>query len=217
MSHKIEMILSWQQRVIPLLKMESLTKTFRFDFSSEMMKSIERFSIVHQYDDRKIYKELWETWEEENANEIDEEIKRLTDMGYVGDIKDKMFKAGRYYFRKKNIRNELENNQAEQAQQAAQMQSQQAQAQQSQGQQIKKTRAYITMNPETLQCIDEHISENLCDNFKPSKGYTEFCKENADILRIEIRRMVSEHGMNLNEVVEKIKKTYKNRYYKLAK
>lgn len=199
--------------------MESLTKTFRFDFSEEMMKSIERFSIVHQYDDRKIYKELWKIWEDDNANEIDEEIQRLTDMGYIGDIKDKMFKAGRYYFRKKNIRNELENNQAEQEQS-------QAEQEQSQSQEdkilmvkktVKKTRAYITMNPETLECIDEHISENLCDNFKPSEGYTEFCKENADILRIEIRRMVSEHGMNLNEVIEKVKKTYKNRYYKLAK
>ena len=187
-------------------------KTFRFDFSSEMMKSIERFSIVHQYDDRKIYKELWKTWEEDNATEIDKEIQRLIELGYVGDIKDKMFKAGRYYFRKKNIRNELENNQA---QQTIPMQTQQIQAQQTK--QVQKTRTYITMNPETLQCIDEHISENLCDDFKPSEGYTEFCKENADILRIEIRRMVSDHGMNLNEVVEKIKKTYKNRYYKLVK
>jgi hypothetical protein len=184
------------------------SKTFRFDFSAEMMKSIESFSIVHQYDDRKIYKELWKTWEEEHEDEIAEEIERLTEMGYVGDVKDKMFKAGRYYFRKKNIRN----NQAQQDQ-ADHMQTQTKWAEKRE----EKQRAYITMNPETLQCMDEHITENLCDDFKPSDGYLDFCNGNADILRIEIRRMVSEHGMNLNNVVEKIKKTYKNRYYKLAK
>jgi hypothetical protein len=185
-----------------------VAKTFRFDFSSEMMKSIERFSIVHQYDDRKIYKELWKTWEEDNANEIEEEIQRLIGLGYVGDIKDKMFKAGRYYFRKKNIRNELEDNEQDDNND-----------EKKNAQQEKKARGYITMNPETLKCIDNHISKNLCDdeNFKPSEGYADFCKGNVDILRIEIRRMISEHGMNLNDVGEKIKKTYKNRYYKLIK
>ena len=78
---------------------------YRFKFCNEIMDLITEFSKVHQFDDRKIYKEKWELWLEENSDAVDEEITRLNRLGYEGNIIEKMFKAGRYYFRKK-INNE---------------------------------------------------------------------------------------------------------------
>ena len=81
-------------------------KTFRFEFSQDVIELIERFAIVHQYDERKSYKEHWNNWYTENKEAMEKEIERINAIGYVGDVKDKMFKAGRYYFRKKNIKKE---------------------------------------------------------------------------------------------------------------
>ena len=85
-------------------KMEQIKKTYRFEFTSEVMDLIKHFAIVHQFDERKIYKEQWNNWYNENKEEMEREIRRMNEIGYVGDVKDKMFKAGRYYFRKKNIK-----------------------------------------------------------------------------------------------------------------
>jgi hypothetical protein len=70
--------------------------------TDEFMKELHNFSKIHQYDHRKDFKEAWNTWIEENNDIVTDEIRRLTEMGYDGDILDKMFKSARYYFRKKS-------------------------------------------------------------------------------------------------------------------
>ena len=81
-------------------------KTFRFEFSKGFIDELSRFSKVHQFDERRAYKEAWQKWK--SNPEIDEiisfEVRRLEEIGYKGDIEDKMFKSGRYYFRKKSIK-----------------------------------------------------------------------------------------------------------------
>jgi hypothetical protein len=216
-------------------KMEQIKKTYRFEFTSEVMDLIKHFAIVHQFDERKIYKEQWNNWYNENKEEMEREIRRMNDIGYVGDVKDKMFKAGRYYFRKKNIKNKAQVEQAQQPQaqqpqaqqpQAQQPQAQQAQAQQAQAQQAqaqtkdkKKSRNYITMLEATLTAMDEHIKTALAKeaDFKPSAGYSQFCENNVLILRTEIQRMVVDNIMDKKDIAEKIKKTYKNRYFMLTR
>jgi len=204
-------------------KMEQAKKTFRFEFTSEVMDLIKHFAIVHQFDERKMYKEQWNNWYNENKEEMEREIRRMNEIGYVGDVKDKMFKAGRYYFRKKNIRSkaqaEAQQAQAEQAH-AQQAQAEQAHAQQAQAQtkDKKKSRNYITMLEATLTAMDEHIKTALAKEaaFKPSDGYSEFCENNVLILRTEIQRMVLDNIMDKKDIAEKIKKTYKNRYFMLT-
>ena len=195
--------------------MEQIKKTYRFEFTSEVMDLIKHFAIVHQYDERKMYKEQWNNWYNENKEEMEREIRRMNEIGYVGDVKDKMFKAGRYYFRKKNIKNKA---QAQQAQ-AQQAQAQQAQAQQAQPKDKKKSRNYVTMLEATLTAMDEHIKTALAKEaeFKPSAGYSDFCENNVLILRIEIQRMVVDNIMDKKDIAEKIKKTYKNRYFMLTR
>ena len=90
--------------------MTSANKTFRFDFSPSIVKLIDEFAFTHQWSNKKTYYSNWhDSWLLKNENEIQKEIDRITNEGYVGDIKDKMYKAGRYYFRKKHIKNHNKN------------------------------------------------------------------------------------------------------------
>jgi hypothetical protein len=61
-------------------------------------------SKLHQFDDRKTFKEEWIKWRKEEENDllINLDIERLTIGGYVGNIEEKIFKSVRYYFKKRN-------------------------------------------------------------------------------------------------------------------
>ena len=179
-------------------------KTFRFEFAEDIMDLIKGFAIIHQYDERKMYKEQWNIWYNENKEEMEREIERMNEIGYVGDVKDKMFKAGRYYFRKKNIKKKEEPRESELINTVNTE---------------KKRRNYITMLEATLVAMDEHIKMSLAADaeFKPSDGYSEFCEKNILVLRTEIQRMVVDNIMDKKDISEKIKKTYKNRYFMITK
>jgi hypothetical protein len=71
---------------------------FRYKFTQEFMDQLYQFSKIHQYDDRKSFKEAWLQWVIDNEELVGSEVTRLADLGYKGDIIDKMFKSGRYYF-----------------------------------------------------------------------------------------------------------------------
>jgi len=162
---------------------------YRYKFSNDIMDMITEFAKIHQYDDRKTYKEMWSKWMECNIETIDDEITRLTRLGYEGDIKDKMFKAGRYYFRKKNQSN------GEKKQQPR--------------------RSYITMGNNVLEAMDMHITTTMKNaDFTPASGYINFCTTHVTLLQNEIRRLCSETtSITANDMIDKVKKTYKNRYF----
>ena len=67
----------------------------RFKFSDDIMDIITTFAKLHQYDDRHTYKEHWDIWFECNKDELSQEIDRLEEIGYKGNVEDKMYKAGR--------------------------------------------------------------------------------------------------------------------------
>lgn len=79
------------------------TTTYRYEFSKSFCEELEGFARIHKYDDRKVFKEAWKTWSEENAEWIERECNVLREAGYEGDALDKMFKSTRYYFRKKDV------------------------------------------------------------------------------------------------------------------
>ena len=76
---------------------------YRFKFTQDFMEELHQFSKIHYLDNRKDFKEAWVKWseEEEKKDLIEKEIKRLNDLGFHGDILDKMFKSARYYFVKR--------------------------------------------------------------------------------------------------------------------
>jgi hypothetical protein len=72
-------------------------------------------------------------------------------------------------------------------------------------------REYVGIDRVLLRMIDEHIKSSiLSDKFKPSATFEQFCEANADLLKEECERL-SKNG--INEPSQKIKKTYKNRYF----
>ena len=215
---------------------------FRFDFAPNVVSKISEFAKLHMDDHRKEYKKAWEPWCEENKEMIAEEIRRLKQTGYDGDITDKMYKAGRYYFRKKSKKAKKEQlgqaaGQAAGAEQAAEQAAagQAAAAEQAAGAgqaaaagqvgganvEVPKgkgngngKRMYIAVKSETLAYIDRHIKEHINDNdFSPKTGYDKFLKTSAEIVRTESEHLKRKFEMSDSDIKTKVKKTYKNRYY----
>jgi len=165
--------------------------TLRFKFTPEIMNEVNAFAKLHQLDDRHSYKEAWKIWYENHTEMIQGESQRLENDGYVGDINDKMFKAGRYYFRKKTNNEDKDKT---------------------------KRRNYISMDSEVIEAMDRHIKDNInYISFSPASGYNNFCKDHLSLLKNEITRFYNEDVYISQDIlISKIKKTYKNRYFILT-
>jgi len=162
---------------------------YRYKFIKYSSVELDKFSKIHQYDHRKDFKEAWNIWVEDNQGLVDEEVRRLTNLGYNGDILDKMFKSARYYFRKKSTEKK----------------------------EPQKRRMYIGVEKVLLGAMDKHIIQNVNnEDYKPSEGFSIFCKENIEILQEEVNRLCKCGITNHIEIKDKIKKTYKNRYFMLV-
>jgi hypothetical protein len=179
--------------------------THRFDFTDLIVEKFTYFAKLHEYDDRKTFKESWNTWIKdcEIAEMIEGEQQRLRKDGYRGDVLDKMFKSVRYYFRKKK------NDNGEQ----------------------KQRKKYSGFSNEILDIMDKHIllqiKNNIVNiisnpnndvisisNITPCNAYADFCKNHQSDIKDEIYKMNMSHQSS-NEIVNKFKKTYKNRFYNI--
>ncbi len=159
---------------------------FRFKFTEEFMEELYKFSKIHQYDERKDFKEAWQLWVDENLELVDTESRRLNMLGYEGDILTKMFKSARYYFRKKSTVPV----------------------------EPKQRRQYISVNHELLEAMDTHVKTNIrTDGYQPKTGFVSFCKENEVILKQTISNIFEQGIKDAETIQTKLKKTYKNRYF----
>ena len=187
---------------------------FRFKLKEEIINLINKFAIIHQNDDRKTYKQEWSKWFIENNAVLEEEIIRLTRLGYFGNIEYKMFNAGRYYFRKKELKGKNNKNDDDDD---------------DDGGIKKKRKIYTPINHEVINAMDNHINASILNvdkklKFKPADGYDDFCKTHINLLKPIIKQMIynqiesSSNNNNNNDdisliIISKIKKTYKNRYF----
>ena len=163
---------------------------YRYKFTDEFMNELYIFAKVHQYDHRKVFKEAWEVWLEENNTIVASEEKRIIELGYSGNIIEKMFKSARYYFRKKSTEKKA----------------------------LAKRRDYIGVQKDLLESMDKHIISSIIrENYKPSEGFDEFCKDHIELLKEQIDLLCKNGFTNSNEIKKKMKKTYKNRYFLLVK
>ena len=121
--------------------MSTESQIFRFKFSDEFIGQLTPFAKLHQHSDRNTYKEEWKRWVENNDEIILNETNRLTELGYNGDITDKMYKSGRYYFRNKKE------------------------------QQPRKRRQYVSIEHEVIEIMDTHINSNLDTKPSVSYGH----------------------------------------------
>ena len=234
-------------------------KTFRFEFSKPFIQELSRFSKVHQYDERHTYKKEWAAWKSDQAiAEIMEmEKRRLEENGYTGNIEDKMFKSGRYYFRKKTaatpttattttatalIVAAVEEQEEQEEQEEPEEQEEQEQEQPATPSTKSQRKPYITMSKQCIRMMDTHITKHsTTTTFKPSLCYDDFYNENmaSTEMAAEIDKIIEKYDkvrrnrqpLNVtvtaattgqtveaitNEIMDKIKKTYKNRYYRFV-
>jgi endo-alpha-1,4-polygalactosaminidase (GH114 family) len=162
---------------------------FRYKFSDDFAEQLYEFSKIHQYDERLTYKEAWALWIEENKDLITNETKRLNELGYEGNILEKMFISSRYYFRKKSTEKRKQ----------------------------QSRQCYIRVSQCLLNKMDEHILKilpnGITETMKPSTSFIEFCEKNVDILEEEVKLLLGKGMKEPSEIKDKIKKTYKNRYF----
>lgn len=161
-------------------------KTYRYNFTKEFILQVSFFSKLHQYDDRKVFKEEYEKWKKENCEMIDIEKRKLKENGYEGNVDEKIYLAARYYFRKKEEKYD------------------------------KKSRnEYLKIDNEILDEIDEYISERL--ELKPEISFNNFCNDKKILLSKLINIYFENNIKEKNEIINKVKKVYKNRVYLLTK
>ena len=97
-----------------------------------------------------------------------------------------MYKAGRYYFREKAAVRPKP----------------------------RSRRPYISMLPETLEAMDAHLRAVMRRNdFTPARGYDWFCAGSEDLLRREIVHLRAAGLVDDEDLISKVRKTYKNRYF----
>ncbi len=159
--------------------------TFRFKFSTEFNDQLFSFAKIHQYDDRITYKNSWTQWISTNTELIDNETRLLKLNGYQGNIIEKMFKSGRYYFRTKTSPAPP-----------------------------TPRRKYILIDKDIIDLMDQHIIQSASSIFtnKPSVSYDIFRVTHETNICEELKRLL-ELNMSIDDINHKLKKTYKNRHF----
>ena len=164
-----------------------MPKIFRFKFEENVIDEMNYFAKLHSHDNREDFKEAWELWIRENETLITRETNRLEELGYTGDVLQKMYKSVRYYFRKKD--DSIKNNVP------------------------KQRKTYVGIGNDMLTKIDEFINTHGSDDaFKPSTYLIRFIEENLYDLETEANKMEANYNMERSEYETKLKKTFKNRY-----
>jgi hypothetical protein len=169
--------------------MEQQKSIYRFKFTKNFMNELEQFSIIHQYDKPKVFKEAYLKFLKDNEDLVIREKRYLIGSGYNGDINDKMYRSARYYFKNKDHSAEKFKDK-------------------------KIRRPYIKQNSEFISVVDNHVNNIVSKNIKPSNAYDNFknTEPYSTSYKSEVLR-ISEYLDNGTEIENKIKKTYKNRYF----
>ena len=165
--------------------------TYRFKFNKELLDSIKEFSKLHSNDNCDDFLDAFHLWKRVNNEIISLEEKRILDLGFNGNIEEKIYKSARYYFKnKKNTTYKL-------------------------NKQLKTN--YIPRNPVFFKKMETYINKNP---IKASLLYKEFINETDTHILSEINTEIvrlKTFELNQTECLQKIKKMFNNAYYKIKK
>lgn len=165
--------------------------TYRFKFNKELLDSIREFSKLHSNDNCDDFLDAFHLWKRVNNEIISLEEKRILDLGFNGNIEEKIYKSARYYFKnKKNTTYKL-------------------------NKQLKTN--YIPRNPVFFKMMETYINKNP---IKASLLYKEFINETDTHILSEINTEIvrlKTFELNQTECLQKIKKMFNNAYYKIKK
>ena len=175
---------------ISMSNLNEVLPVFRFKLLPETINELNNFAKIHKYDTREDFKEAWEEWLDAYDEIVENEEKRLKSSGYKGDVIDKMYKSVRYYYRKKPLSK----------------------------QEPSKRKRYLSIGKNILKAMDQHINENYkIESYTPAVGYNEFCNEYIELLREHVEEMSKLENIDSKQISDKIKKTYKNRYFRISR
>ena len=164
---------------------DNTVKIFRYKLDDGLTNCMKKFTKVHENDDYSTFKESWEQWIKDNNDIIQRENARLTNIGYTGNIHDKIHRSIRYYYSKKSNRKANP----------------------------KKRRKYISLDTHLLQKIDNYINKGMKqETFKPSLEFDIFLKNNSKWVKVELKRILDLNVLSKEKIYQKIKKTFNNRY-----
>ena len=162
---------------------DSITSIFRFKFTPQFQEKLVSFTKIHKFDDAPIFRENWNEWLEENKASVMQETRSLENLGYRGDVKTKMYKSVRYYYKDKSEKKV----------------------------EPKKRRVYISLERDILDSIDSHIDKNKIS--KPAVAYLNFINTADKELLNKTRIILMSSGLDKDQTEQKLKKTYKNRFF----
>ena len=77
----------------------------------------------------------------------------------------------------------------------------------------KERKTYVTVEKKMLDAMNRYITDHI--DVKPSESFVHFCENHKDELREEVSHLLKEK-MDKDDILNKIKKTYKNRYFIIA-
>jgi hypothetical protein len=178
----------------------------RFKYSGTMITLLSNFAGVHRNDDRKDFRKFWDEFVENNLGVFEREVTIMKSRGFIGDPYNAIYKSTRFYYRKIYDDSGKKKN--------------------------TKKHPYSKFPSELLKLIDivieKYISMNLeqvtdneyiC-NITPASCYTDFCDEYENDLFIHIGNYVRQtHSIggdvSSSRISNKLKKTFKNRFYKI--
>ena len=179
-------------------------RTLRFVLSDNVLNSIIEFSKLHRQEHRLVYKKEWNNWLEINKEMVQDEVNRMKTIGYKDCVLTKMFDAGRYYFRKKELAKEKKEKKQREKDDNEDEEDEEEEEDK------KKEKKYVTLDKTILYDIECHIKNNISnDDYTPSNGYFDFHVKNVRVLNKEKTRL----EMEVDDFINKIKKTYKNKYF----
>lgn len=180
-------------------------QTNRYKFTNEITDMLSDFAKLHQYDERKDYKEAWNNWikEEEVCKKLEDEKSRLIKLGMNEDVMSRLYKSSRYYYRKKvNNPNVVP----------------------------KERKKYEGFPTEVLRKMDAQIireingkidmteNDKIISRFTPADSFELYLKENPESvnnLLSETIESAEARRIETTAAVNRLKKTYKNRFYKI--
>lgn len=180
-------------------------QTNRYKFTNEITDMLSDFAKLHQYDERNDYKEAWNNWikEEDVCKKLEDEKSRLIKLGMNEDVMSRLYKSSRYYYRKKiNNPNVVP----------------------------KERKKYEGFPTELLRKMDAQIireingkidmteNDKIISRFTPADSFELYLKENPESVNNLLCETSESAEVRRNETtaaVNRLKKTYKNRFYKI--
>ena len=178
-----------------------MNTTLHFVFSDAFKALMTTFVQDHFQDDRKAYKTAWLLLRHQHASVFAQEAERLKTAGYEGNTEDKFFHAGRYYFRKKLLR------QTSSCSTCAPVPASASAIGTAPAPAPHKRFSSSTIT----KAIDQHIRDEGLHSSSPAEAYALFHRMHEALVFAECHHRTEEC------LWDKLKKTYKNRYNKVKR